>query len=66
MFEVGKTYTIKMWEDDDNSGIITEYDRCRVLEVQNALVKIRQSGEEVIINTASMAFINAVADQEDD
>ena len=32
MFEVGKSYKITMWSDDDNKGILTEYSGCKVIE----------------------------------
>ena len=67
MFEVGKSYTIKMWEDDDNSGIITTYPRCRILEVQMPTIKIRQTVlADVIINTASIAFVSAVPEEDEE
>jgi hypothetical protein len=64
MFEVGKSYSIKMWSDDDNRGIITDHHGCKVLEVQMPVIKIRQTlmGGE-IINTASIAFVSAVPEE---
>jgi hypothetical protein len=65
MFEVGKHYKIKMWADDDNNGIITEYSGCRVLEVQMPVIKIRQTlMQDAIINTASVAFVSAVPEED--
>jgi|NGEPerStandDraft_6_1074524.scaffolds.fasta_scaffold302943_1 hypothetical protein len=43
MFEVGKSYSIKMWADDDNRGIITEHHGCKVLEAQMPVIKIQQT-----------------------
>jgi hypothetical protein len=67
MFEVGKSYSIKMWADDDNRGIITEHHGCKILDVQMPVIKIRQTlmGGEIIeiINTASIAFVSAVPEE---
>jgi hypothetical protein len=66
MFEVGKIYTIKTWEPDEGSGVTSEYPGCRVMEVQIPLIKIRQPGmNDAIITTASIAFINAIPDDDD-
>ena len=43
MFDVGKSYSIKMWADDDNRGIIIKHHGCKVLEVQMPVIKIRQT-----------------------
>ena len=63
MFEVGKFYTVKMWEAGDHGGKITEYGAAKVIEVALPLVKFKTSaiagGEEVILNTASLAFVSA-------
>ena len=60
MFEVGKRYTIKMWEDGEDGGALVHYDECEVIEIAIPLIKIRQpTGEEVIVNTASLAFVQA-------
>ncbi len=66
MFEVGKSYTIVMWEDGDEGGSLVHYDSCEVLEISIPLIKVRQSSdEEVIINTASLAFVQATLEQEE-
>jgi hypothetical protein len=61
MFEVGKFYTVKMW--DPSGGKITEYGAGKVIEETLPLVKFKgfaiDGGEEVIINTASLAFVSA-------
>jgi len=60
MFEVGKSYTIRMWEDSEEGGMLADYDNCEVVEVLLPLVKFKQSSnEDVIINTASLAFVQA-------
>jgi hypothetical protein len=60
MFEVGKSYTIKMWEDGEDGGMLIHYDECVVVEISMPLIKIKQpSNEEVIVNTASLAFVQA-------
>jgi hypothetical protein len=68
MFEVGKSYTIKMWEDDDsNAGTITTYPRCRILEVQMPAIKIRQTLlADAIINTGSLAFVSAIPEEDEE
>jgi hypothetical protein len=54
MFEVGKRYTIKMWEDGEDGGVLVHDDECEVIAIAIPLIKIRQpTGEEVIVNTAS-------------
>lgn len=67
MFEVGKRYRIKMWEDGHDGGIITDYAAGTVAEVMLPLVKFKDSplvrSGEIAINTASVAFVSAtVAD----
>ncbi|HWN49208.1 MAG TPA: hypothetical protein VNO18_05155 [Xanthobacteraceae bacterium] len=67
MFEVGKSYTIRMWEEGEEGGVLTDYDNCEVVEVLLPLVKFKQpSDEDVIVNTASLAFVQATlaADEE--
>ena len=32
MFEIGKRYTIKMWEDGEAGGVV-HYDECEVVEI---------------------------------
>ena len=63
MFEIGKYYKVKMWEDSDDGGIITEYGAAKVIEVSLPLVKFKDSavsgGGETILNTASLAFVSA-------
>lgn len=63
MFEVGKTYRVKMWDADDYGGGATEYYAGEVAEVALPLVKFRKpahrGGREMVINTASLAFISA-------
>ena len=66
MFEVGKRYTIKMWEDGEDGGVLVHYDECEVIEIAMPLIKIRQpTGEEVIVNTASLAFVQANLETDD-
>jgi hypothetical protein len=63
VFEVGKYYKVKMWEDGPDGGLITEYGAAKVIEVQPPLIKLKSSafvgGGEVILNTASLAFVSA-------
>jgi hypothetical protein len=67
MFEVGKSYTIRMWEDDEEGGMLADYDRCEVIEISWPLVKFRQSSnEDVIINTASLAFVQATLEADEE
>jgi hypothetical protein len=68
MFEIGKKYTIRMWEDDgeDGSGL-ADYDNCEVVEISLPLVKFRQStNEDVIVNTASLAFVRATLETDEE
>ena len=60
MWEIGKSYTIEMWEDDNNNGIITKYYGCKVIGIDGTLIKIRQGQDEKILNTTSIAFVAAV------
>jgi hypothetical protein len=67
MFEVGKRYTIKMWEDGEEGGVLVHYDECEVVEIVMPLIKISQpTGEEVIVNTASLAFVQATLELDDE
>jgi hypothetical protein len=60
MLKVGETYKIKMWEDSEDGGLITELPDCKVTEAANTLVKIQQGSDKpIIINTASIAFVSA-------
>jgi len=60
MFEVGKTYTIRMWEDGEEGEELADYENCEVIEVSMPLIKIRQANnEDVIINTTSPSFVQA-------
>jgi hypothetical protein len=66
MFEVGKSYTIRMWEDGEEGGGIADYDNCEVVEVSLPLIKFRQAtNDDVIVNTASLAFVQATLEGED-
>ncbi|HMA71622.1 MAG TPA: hypothetical protein VKP67_09065 [Xanthobacteraceae bacterium] len=66
MFEVGKSYTIRMWEEGEEGGILADYDNCEVVEVLLPLVKFKQpSNEDVIVNTASLAFVQATLETEE-
>ena len=67
MFEVGKSYTIRMWEEGEEGSVLADYDNCEVVEVLLPLVKFKQpSDEDVIVNTSSLAFVQATlaADEE--
>ncbi len=64
MFEIGKYYKVKMWEDGGgDGGRITTYAAAKVIEVDAPLIKLKSSafagGDEVILNTASLAFVSA-------
>ena len=66
MFEVGKSYTIRMWEDGEDGTELADYDNCEVVEVSLPLIKFRQaSNEDVIVNTASLAFVQATLESEE-
>jgi hypothetical protein len=66
MFEVGKSYTIRMWEDGEEGTELADYDNCEVVEVSLPLIKFRQAtNEDVIVNTASLAFVQATLESED-
>jgi hypothetical protein len=67
MFQIGRRYTIRMWEDGEESGIVNDYDNCEVIEIAMPLIKIRQStDEEVIINTTSLAFVQATLESDEE
>jgi hypothetical protein len=67
MFEVGKVYTIKMWSDNDGHGILTDHHHCKVLEVAPPVIKIKRSlADPVIVNTASIAFVQATEERTQD
>lgn len=63
MFEVGKFYRVKMWEDSDTGGTVTEYPAAKVVEVSLPLVRFingpSMGSGEIILNTASLAFVSA-------
>jgi len=56
MFEVGKTYSITMWE---NGG--TGYSSWKVLEVDGPLIKVvgHDPTKPTVMNTTSDAFVEA-------
>ena len=67
MFEIGKSYTIRMWEDGEEGGMLADYDKCEVVEISLPLVKFRQSSnDEVIVNTASLAFVQATLEADEE
>jgi hypothetical protein len=67
MFEVGKSYTIRMWEDGEDGSGLADYDNCEVVEVSLPLIKFRQAtNEDVIVNTASLAFVQATLEGEEE
>jgi hypothetical protein len=35
-----------MWEDGEDSGILTDYDNCEVIEISMPLVKFKQPSNE--------------------
>jgi hypothetical protein len=66
MFEVGKSYTIRMWEEGEEGTGLADYDNCEVVEVSLPLIKFRQAtNEDVIVNTASMAFVQATLETDE-
>jgi hypothetical protein len=66
MFEVGKSYTIRMWEEGEDGTEFADYDNCEVVEVSLPLIKFKQAeADEVIINTASPAFVQATLESEE-
>ena len=55
MFEVGRDYAIKMFEDGDEG-----YSVWTVVEVEFPLIKLRNPyAKDRIVNTASLNFISA-------
>jgi hypothetical protein len=67
MFEVGKSYTIRMWEEGEEGTGLADYDNCEVVEVSLPLIKFRQAtNEDVIVNTASLAFVQATLEGEEE
>jgi hypothetical protein len=67
MFEVGKSYTIRMWEDGEEGTELADYDGCVVVEVAMPLIKFKQAtNEDVIVNTASLAFVQATLESEEE
>jgi hypothetical protein len=63
MFKVGSTYTIVIWEADDEGGGESSLHGCKILEANFPLIKFKQDytnkGKEVILNTGSLAFVRA-------
>lgn len=59
MFEVGKTYSITMWEDGG-----TGYSSWKVLAVDGVRIKVvgPDPNRPTIINTTSHAFVKAELD----
>ncbi len=55
MFKVGEKYTIVLRENGDN----TTYAECEIVSVQMPLIKIKQDGDEQILNTGSLSFVSA-------
>lgn len=55
MFTVGETYRIVMRENDEP----TTYPSCKIVSVNLPLIKIKQNGEERVLNTGSPAFVSA-------
>ena len=54
-------------EDGEEGGTIADYDNCEVVEVLLPLVKFKQpSNEDVIINTASLAFVQATLESDEE
>jgi hypothetical protein len=67
MFEVGRSYTIRMWEEGEEGSVLADYDNCEVVEVLLPLVKFKQpSDEDVIVNTSSLAFVQATLEADED
>ena len=56
MFEVGKSYTIRMFDQD---GGTASYRGCKVIAYERPVVKFQHAGEEWIVNTHSWAFFDA-------
>lgn len=55
MFTVGETYRIVLREN----GEPTTHPECKIISVQLPLIKIKQHGEEIILNTGSLSFVSA-------
>jgi hypothetical protein len=68
MFEVGATYKIAMWEGGEDGGGESYTSGCKVIEVNFPCIKYIQpyvsKGKEVILNTASLAFVSATLEDE--
>ena len=57
MFTVGQFYEIGFVEYDDDGRICIDWRAgCEAIEVQMPVVKFRQNGDEIIVNTASPYF----------
>ena len=65
MFEIDKLYDVVMLEIDDSNGEMSnKTDRRKVVNVAFPLVEFKDdehSGETIILNTASLAFVSAQA-----
>jgi hypothetical protein len=60
MLSIGETYKIRMWEDGEDGGMITDHYHCKVIAASGTLIKIQRSSDQsLIINTASIAFVSA-------
>jgi hypothetical protein len=59
VFEVGKEYRIDTLDDLGEDGTVTTHHHCVIIEVRLPLVKVNQSEETWIINTASPVFVGA-------
>jgi hypothetical protein len=68
MFKVGATYKITMWEADSDGGGESHTHGCKIIEVNFPNIKYVQpyvnKGKEVILNTASLAFVSATLESE--
>src|SRR5260370_8903073 len=59
MFEVGKSYTIRMWEDGEDGGVLTDYDNCEVVEISMPLIKFKQPPNEDVIVIFTSVSVSA-------
>jgi hypothetical protein len=62
-FEIGESYTVKMWEPGKDGGTMEEYFGMQVLEVALPLVTFVHVETRVAINTSSPGFVSATAEK---
>lgn len=58
MFEIGKLYDLRTYEEGVEGGITVSYGR-RVVDTDGPLIKVMVNGQTTIINTTSPSFFSA-------